>query len=87
MIEIKGLSTLLNFILGPLFMFVSLSYFSRLFTKHSSKYLKTCSDYGLGVYLYAEPINYLLLYIFLKNVVSHSLAKNLVQPQFIFQEL
>lgn len=57
MIEIKGLSTLLNFILGPLFMFVSLSYFSRLFTKHSSKYLKTCSDYGLGVYLYAEPIN------------------------------
>lgn len=85
MIEIKGLSTLLNFILGPLFMFVSLSYFSRLFTKHSSKYLKTCSDYGLGVYLYAEPINYLLLYIFLKNVVSHSLAKNLVQPQFIFK--
>lgn len=51
MIEIKGLSTLLNFILGPLYMFVSLSYFSRLFTKHSSKYLKTCSDYGLGVYL------------------------------------
>lgn len=45
-------------------MFVSLSYFSRLFTKHSSKYLKTCSDYDLGVYLYAEPINYLLLYIF-----------------------
>ena len=67
MIEIKGLSTLLNFILGPLFMFVSLSYFSRLFTKHSSKYLKTSSDYGLGVYLYAEPINYLLLYIFFEK--------------------
>lgn len=87
MIEIKGLSTLINFILGPLFMFVSLSYFSRLFTKHSSKYLKTCSDYGLGVYLYVEPLTTYCFISFLKSVVSHSLAKKLVLPQFIFQEL
>ena len=54
-----------KYLLLPLFMFLVLNYFVRaLNLKRNGKWLEKASGYGMGIYLYAEPLNYMFLYLF-----------------------
>lgn len=62
-LHIKLLQAFSMYLLGPFSMILILNYAAKRINL-TSKYVKTASDYSLGIYLYAEPINYLLLYLF-----------------------
>ena len=47
----------------PLFMIIILNYLVRAINPHG-KFLEKASGYCFGIYLYAEPLNYLILYLF-----------------------
>ena len=60
---IKLLNPLCTYIFFPIMMFIVLNYLSRRIN-FKGKWLEKVSGYGMGIYLYAEPLNYLLLYLF-----------------------
>lgn len=62
-LHIKLLQAFSMYLLGPFSMILILNYAAKRINL-TSKYVKTARDYSLGIYLYAEPINYLLLYLF-----------------------
>lgn len=51
------------YIVCPFFMLIVLNYIVR-HIKIGGIAVKTMSDYGMGIYLYAEPLNYLFLFLF-----------------------
>lgn len=61
--DIKIFSAGCKYIFFPLSMLVILNYFVRALDPHDKR-IETVSGYGMGIYLYAEPLNYLLLYMF-----------------------
>ena len=52
-----------SYVICPFFMLIVLNYMVR-HTKINSTAVKKMSDYGMGIYLYAEPLNYLFLFAF-----------------------
>lgn len=52
-----------KYIFFPLSMLVILNYFVRAINLRDKR-IEIVSGYGMGVYLYADPLNYLLLYLF-----------------------
>lgn len=52
-----------KFVILPMFMFIILNYLVRTI-QYKSKWLEKAGGYGMGIYLYAEPLNYLILWFF-----------------------
>ena len=52
-----------KYIFFPLNMLIILNYFVRAMPPRDKR-IEAISGYGMGIYLYAEPLNYLLLYLF-----------------------
>lgn len=61
--SLKIIRAICRFIIYPLLMFIILN-FSVRNIKVNSKYVGRINEYCMGCYLYAEPLNYLLLYMF-----------------------
>ena len=58
----KIIGAVCRYIVSPLFMLLAINYFAR--TIKGGWMQQICSNYSFGIYLYAEPLNYWLLYEF-----------------------
>ena len=61
-LQFKILGAVCRYIVNPFFALVAMNYCAR--KSKNSLVQCACSDYSLGIYLYAEPLNYWLLYVF-----------------------
>lgn len=62
-VKIHFFHFLSSYIVCPFFMLIVLNYIVR-HIKINGRAIKSLSDYGMGIYLYAEPLNYLFLFWF-----------------------
>ena len=63
LLDIKIIDVGCKYIVFPLAMLLVLNYFIRV-VNPTNQWIVKVSGYGMGIYLYAEPLNYLVLYIF-----------------------
>lgn len=56
---------IINTSIQPFLMLIVMSYIIEMLEKNSSqnRFLLFVSNYSFGIYLYAEPLNYLILYL------------------------
>lgn len=64
--QIKIIGAVCRYIVNPLFMLLAINYFAR--TIKGGRVQQFFSSYSFGIYLYAEPLNYWLLYEFSKHM-------------------
>ena len=60
----KIVDVVLSYVVLPMLMSIVLYYFVNHFEIENKRKLEVISSYCMGIYLYAEPLNYLLLYLF-----------------------
>lgn len=66
LLQNKIIDATCRYIISPLFMLLAINYFTRKIK--GGRMQQICSDYSFGIYLYAEPLNYWLLYEFCSQV-------------------
>ena len=59
-IQNKVIGAACRYILNPFLMTIAMNYFAR--KAKGGKIQQVCSSFGFGIYLYAEPLNYWVLY-------------------------
>lgn len=64
--QIKIIDAVCRYIVSPLFMFLAINYFARIIK--GGRVQQFFSSYSFGIYLYAEPLNYWLLYEFSRHM-------------------
>ena len=72
----KFLDAFLNYLFFPFSMIIILNFVVRKYSSDSS-IIRKLSDYGMGIYLYAEPLNYLILFWAFKNLDLHFFGTNI----------
>lgn len=64
--QIKIIGAVCRYIVSPLFMLLAINYFARIIK--GGRVQQFFSSYSFGIYLYAEPLNYWLLYEFSRHM-------------------